>query len=516
MDLTGGRTRVQVIYATRKTRHQAGVWKRPHDPKKASHPAPGDSSSRQEPPCFPAALQSVVESHPIVAAAESMDDLNTAFPSDSGRDPSAALNHMRQSPEHGADDLLDVTTTTKSVLATTRQEDSLRLCDPEPLEEVIPSVDRTMSAKRSSRTLKASRRLLIIDFNEDRPAHRNDDHDPRPISPRHSQHRTLRRKKHLNVTQPPRPALEPIAISLSLPTHTRDLSEPESLASASSDVPTPPASPKVPPAPSTAPSSPVRIGHPSRPYYSAIRKQGISPPSSRPTSLSGPPTTSTSTRPQSYNPPPSQPLASTASTTASRHLSMSSMFVSPPYSSAPSGVFSAFAVVDDDDDGDDDLPMMPPTPAPGRLSFSFTSRPQRSSLGLAPSPRVHMDAQAHSSSHSHSLSLSQGRRSGGFSMSGQTELRMALAVGAASAGAAEEGFRFTETVAPSGSGTGRGVNQNSLVASTATNPSPGSRNSFMGRVKKLRKGIKDMLLMNSTTTTNTSMNSNATTTTTAA
>ncbi|KAJ3493041.1 hypothetical protein NLJ89_g11107 [Agrocybe chaxingu] len=302
MDLTGGGTRVRVIYATRKTRHQAGVWKHPHDPRKTSHPASGDSSSRQEPPCFSAALQSVVESHPIVAAAESMGHLDTAFPSDSGRDPSAALNHMRQLPKHG----LDVTTTTKSVLASTRQEDSFRLCDPEPLEEVISSVDRTMSAKRSSRTLKASRRLLIIDFNESRPAHRNDDHDPvtipRPISPRHSQHRTLRRKKHLNVTQPPRPALEPIAISLSLPTNTRDLSEPESLASASSDVPTPPTSPKVPPAPATAPSSPVRIGHPSRPYYSAIRKQGISPPSSRPTSLSGPPTTSTSTRPQSYKP----------------------------------------------------------------------------------------------------------------------------------------------------------------------------------------------------------------------
>jgi hypothetical protein len=100
----------------------------------------------------------------------------------------------------------------------------------------------------------------------------------------------------------------------------------------------------------------------------------------------------------------------------------------------------------------------------------------------------------------------------GFSMSGETELRMALAAGAAETGVAEDGFRFRETVMPlaaansslaapgntggDGDVFGRGRTTNSKDSARKGHRSE----SFMGRLRRLRKGFKEMLVMNNTPT----------------
>ncbi|PPQ83507.1 hypothetical protein CVT25_006997 [Psilocybe cyanescens] len=427
-----------------------------------------------------------------------------------------------------------------------------------PLSEelpVAPSVDRSlMTSKKRSRTLrlKGSHQPLTIDIHDTNmmPSSASDDDDTlqqsglilnnsvnpdgtKPSSPPNpdliaQQQRTLRRRKHLNVLQtsvPDSSAAEPIAISLNLhPSsthrhsktsqsidepqarrHSRSLSQTRSVATDSSDPTTPPQTPTlIITLPTSAPgglasnspgSSPVRLGHPSRPYYSAIRKNGISPSASRPTSVSGPSPTASS-RPQSYTPPSSlDATTSLSSTTASRHLSMSAMFVTPPCSSSPPGVPSAFSVMDDvDNDEDESMPILPPTPAPGRSRFSLSSDRRRFSHG--PILNLHTSPPTHT----HSQSLSQVRSKGprgsvGFSMSGETELRMALAAGAASAGTPQGGFRFRETVVPP-----IDIQQDVTDTNIGTHP---RRNSFMGRVRKLRQGLKEILLMTSTTSTTT-------------
>jgi hypothetical protein len=92
----------------------------------------------------------------------------------------------------------------------------------------------------------------------------------------------------------------------------------------------------------------------------------------------------------------------------------------------------------------------------------------------------------------------------GFSMSGETELKMALAASSPSGTpntfgrrttAAQDGFRFRETVIPS-----ENMNNNDNHKGNAGSDYlhnryvGGSKDSFMGRVKKLRKGLKEMLM----------------------
>lgn len=163
----------------------------------------------------------------------------------------------------------------------------------------------------------------------------------------------------------------------------------------------------------------------------------------------------------------------------------------------------------DEEDEAESVPILPPTPAPSRFSFS--------------SPRdVHRvarkAAEKSSSPHSHSQSLSSARSKArgsgmGFSMSGETELRMALAAGAASAGVAEDGFRFRETVMPLAAANsslappgGAGGNVDVFGRGRTTNskdsPRKGHRSeSFMGRLKRMRKGLKELVMSSSTPTT---------------
>lgn len=483
-----------------------------------------------------------------------------------------------------------------------------------PSEEPVPTIQRQLSSSvdrstcsslpMTSTNLKSSRRQLIIDFDHDHherySTHINtQQHDFTSSMPSTSipligpkaEGRTLRRQKRLrvlpNTLGSDDGSSEPIAISLTLHSsnsrnftprspklstipisgqtnsHVRRDSEPESIISSSTSTTCPPSKllQEATPFPAPGPnSSPVRVGHPSRPYYSAIRKQGISPPPSRPSSVLGPPPP-TSVRPQSYNPPTSSPSHSSS---AARHLSMSAM---------STGVYSVFALNDTDSDRDEDedhLPMMPltPSPVPERMSFSLSlsnatkrlskrksaqgpsliTTPQRSSYTHQYSQSISYPYAQHVDSPSPSIlppALSQtntkpkGYKVGssrptsssssagiGFSMSGETELRMALAMAdretalpsatAMSAGVAEDGFRFHETIAspPPPSSyipppMSAGVLNTTAPASGPGGMDPAAKNSFMRRVKKLRKGLKNMLLMNTNATNITTSNTTA-------
>jgi len=317
-----------------------------------------------------------------------------------------------------------------------------------------------------------------------------------PHSPKH-QH-PLRRKNHLHIIPcaPDPDTSEPIAISLTLhrsspPTsslvgkkstqnmrlsHTRAHSHPRSISSDSDDPVTPvsPAHQRSPPPtsfppPKTKSSSPVRLGHPSRPYYTAIRKN-ISPP------------TPSRTRPQSAE----VPMTSTATVTnASRHLSMSAV---------PPSAFSTFDV-------NDDFEVHSGPTNSARLSL--TSSLHRQSYDNRTQTHTR---KAQSLSRAANGMISN--RSNGLSMSGETELRMALAASSSPSGApttfgrrptTEEGFRFRETATQS-----QNMNNNSHknIQNSSKNTGTdylhtqhmGSRDSFMGRVKKLRKGLKEMLM----------------------
>lgn len=381
----------------------------------------------------------------------------------------------------------------------------------------IERVEYTPEQHNSAMGLKLSQRA----FNDGRadkiPAfHCDDTHENLPpIKPAHPKFRPLRRKNHLHVMPcPPVPdASEPIAISLTLhrsspPTpshrgkrlthsHSRAHSHPQSSAASISSGSglTPPLTPthqqrSLPPPTSRNPSpesSPVRLGHPTRPYYTAIRKQGISP------------ATPSRSRPQSQPPPSSfhlgsnlTPPSNPTTTNAPRHLSMSAMLPIPP-------AFSALYDGDDNDDvnddhGDHEVHSGPTNSA--RLSLSS---------GLH---RVSYDK--HTQTHTRNAqSLSRAskgiinnRLNGvGFSMSGETELRMALAASSPSTtfgrrpATADDGFRFRETVVPSNDNHNNGSHVQANMGSDYLHTRyMGSKDSFMGRVKKLRKGLKGMLM----------------------
>ena len=298
----------------------------------------------------------------------------------------------------------------------------------------------------------------------------------------------------------------------------------------------------------------VRLGHPSRPYYSAIRKQGISPPSSRRSSIKG---AGSPTRPNSYSlpsPPPSSKSAPGSS--SQRHLSFSTVPHSPSF-------ISAFSVADESDDNvDEEFPTIPLTPLPvsGRMSFGTSLASVAKSLTRKRSisgPSTLSTFTAINSRHSHSASFPQavlplsatlsphhhGNMKGvfrmsspttgsgasgiGFSVSGETELKMALALSEAQTIKTNTGVNFASASTP--------AIQEEDAACVSTEPSlsllptslslshispPSSlqlpnlpnppRNRIAGRVKKLTQGLKDMLLM---TTHGSGNNTNSTTTT---
>jgi hypothetical protein len=326
-----------------------------------------------------------------------------------------------------------------------------------------------------------------------------------PHSPKHQHFHPLRRKNHLHIMPcAPNPdTSEPIAISLTLhhsspPTsthvsrkssqrlshsHTRSHSHPQSISSGDSGDPVTPVSPTYQqsppptsfPPPKTRNSSPVRLGHPTRPYYTAIRKN-ISPP------------TPSRSRPQSAV----TPMTSTATmTNAARHLSMSAM---------PPSAFSAFDN-DDNDNGDFEVHSGPSNSA--RLSLS--SNHHRQSYDSRTQSHTRNAQSLSRAAHGMISNRSNGF---GFSMSGETELRMALAASSSPSGdgvasttfgrrpTSSDGFQYRETVIPT-------QNMNNNNKKNIQNPSTNTRtdhlhtphaDSFMGRVKKLRKGLKEMLM----------------------
>lgn len=370
------------------------------------------------------------------------------------------------------------------------------------------------------------------------PLNRDDDETTSsPIkslhSPKHQHFRPLRRKNHLHVMpsspDPDLDASEPIAISLTLhhssPATSSHISKkssqiftdyisPHSHTRVHSDDPvTPPMTPthqRSPPASappklknadmtgtSSPESSPLRLGHPSRPYYTAIRKNGVSPSPSRRPQSQPPPSSFHLGFDSTSTPIPGLPMTSTTVTNTSRHLSMSAMTPSPP---AFSALYDGGDGDDDDGDNDDlEIPSGPTNSA--RLSLSSN----RSSYNN----HTH---QNHTHHHVQSLSRgkgiignSNGSSAGiGFSMSGETELRMALASSSAPSGGVATigrtthgGFRFRETVIPS---------ENNIASTNNSKVDSSSRtrdSGFMGRVKKLRKGLKEMLMNKNTTTATT-------------
>jgi hypothetical protein len=366
--------------------------------------------------------------------------------------------------------------------------------------------------------LKPSRKTLNVSRTDKMPPlYPDDDHEhaknvsrrydneltPTPVkSPKHQHFRPLRRKNHLHVMPcAPNPdTSEPIAISLTLhhsspPTssqvsrkssqrlshsHSRSHSHPQSISSDFGDPVTPvsPTYQRSPPPtsfpPKTRTSSPVRLGHPTRPYYTAIRKN-ISPP------------TPSRSRPQSAV----TPMTSSATmTNASRHLSMSAV---PP---------SAFSAFNNDDNGDFEVHSGPSNSA--RLSLSSSHHRQSYDSRTQTHTR---NAQSLSRA-AHGM-ISNRPNGFGFSMSGETELRMALAASSPSGqGVAttttfgrrptsDDGFRFREMAIPS-----QDMNNNNRknIQNPSTNTTRTDHyhtphaDSFMGRVKKLRKGLKDMLM----------------------
>lgn len=401
---------------------------------------------------------------------------------------------------------------------------------PLPSEEpdCSASVDRSESHVMASRSdTPIRKRVLFIDI----PKTKDNGltmvaHDEEPSGPFGHRLRALRRKKPVDVLQSsPTGTIAPEAIAISLNVHSsqpksilkptvdtslnvRGVSQQTSTASDSTDSPVTPTEHLgvLPNSPIDKPilPRPVRIGHPTRPYYSAIRKNGISPTTLSRSTTDSPPPAPFPSRRQSLTPSTTAPPLLTIE--ASRRLSMSTMFYSNAYSPPATNGFSVFSLPDDDDLTDDHeiggaLVGLPPTPAPGaRFSFSLPRRTK----GMRRFSHGEQHAHAHTVSYARGAGVGHGYRGSGvgFSMSGQTELRMALAEGAASIGITEDGFRFSATTPPpneNGAGD-TGLDSPGSVRSMRDLDNA-SQHGFMGRVRKLRKGLRDMLTTTTTTMT---------------
>lgn len=421
-----------------------------------------------------------------------------------------AVNDGRQ-----RDPVSDIPETLGDVTTDTRLSSTHTLQATIERTEYSPEHNNAMGLNLSQGAFNVSRTDKIPEFHCDdthEPAKYpslSHDHEltPPPIRPAHPIFRPLRRKNHLHVMPcpPDADAPEPIAISLTLHrsspsssshlgkkisqrlthSHTRAHSHPQSsVASVSSGSgvtkPLTPTHQRSSPPPKVRPeSSPVPLGHPSRPYYTAIRKNGISQP------------TPSRSRPQSQPPPSSFHLGfdltpvETTMASSSRHLSMSAMLPIPP-------AFSALYDGDDDQVNENNGDYVEVHSGPTNSArLSLSSSPNRVSYNNHTPTHGH---NGQSPSKATGGIISNNRLNGvGFSMSGETELRMALAASSPSSAAAttfgrtQGGFRFRKTAIPSE--TVKKSNNNDLDTRYV-----GSRDSFMGRVKKLRKGLKEMLM----------------------
>ncbi|KAJ7109919.1 hypothetical protein C8R44DRAFT_883942 [Mycena epipterygia] len=251
-----------------------------------------------------------------------------------------------------------------------------------------PTTSFTKTSTKSSRSFSIAPIILRLDGDSEH----DDSPPPTPSPARRITTRPLRRKKHLSIYRVSAPAQSPVTqVSFDIPSVQR----PQSMVSSPSSVVYDPV-PLPYPYPSTKPlmhsrchSQPnIRLGHSSRPYYSAIRKN-----MSRPNSPLG-----------NSSPPPSRPAS-----------------VALPISQPPPMSFGYLpqALDDTEDDDDDDAflsPVISPRPSSSRFSFG---------LGRFNSPA--------SALHS------------GFSVSGEMEMRMALATLAREARLQHSGFQFQET-----------------------------------------------------------------------
>jgi len=214
---------------------------------------------------------------------------------------------------------------------------------------------------------------------------------PSPTQPRVTTARPLRRRKHLSIYRASAPAQSPVAeAALQIPCVQRPQSmiSPSSVMHESSPLTRP-----VMHSRSQSQPNVVRLGHPSRPYYSAIRKN-----MSRPNSPSG---------------DSSMNLSRPASMVVPSHVS------SLIRSSSPTS-FGYLPHTFDDTDDEELFASPPPSHRRSSSRFSF-------GLGGFSSPA--------SALHSGS----------GSSASGEMEMRMALAALAREAQQSDSSFQFEET-----------------------------------------------------------------------
>ncbi|KAJ7459163.1 hypothetical protein B0H11DRAFT_180536 [Mycena galericulata] len=158
----------------------------------------------------------------------------------------------------------------------------------------------TKPSTKSSRSLSTGPVIVNLDGDNDADQWASSS----PTRPRITT-RPLRRKKHLSIYRVSAPAQSPVAeVVIEIPSVQR----PQSMISPSSVVYDrsslhPPARPQMHNRTYSQPSN-VRLGHPSRPYYSAIRPNSPLGNSSRPTSMLSPHASSIQPSPMSsgYSP----------------------------------------------------------------------------------------------------------------------------------------------------------------------------------------------------------------------
>ncbi|KAJ7161285.1 hypothetical protein C8R43DRAFT_992185 [Mycena crocata] len=245
----------------------------------------------------------------------------------------------------------------------------------------------TKTLTKSSRSLSTG--PIIVNLGSD-TEHQLDDIPP--PSPRlRLMARPLRRKKHLSIYRASAPAQSPVAEAIEIPSAPR----PQSMISQSSAVvndPSPLRSETKPMMHNRSHSQPniVRLGHPSRPYYSAIRKN-----MSRPNS----------------------PLGNASMTPSRSTSTIIPALISSLNQPSPASFGYLPHVFDDTDD--DDAPSSPATsrrPSSSRFSFGF---------GGFSTPASALNS--------------------GFSVSGEMEMRMALAALAREAQEQGPSLQFQET-----------------------------------------------------------------------
>lgn len=280
-----------------------------------------------------------------------------------------------------------------------------------------------------------------------------------PVTRGHSSpQRTLRRKKHIPIfraSSPPCPSFpsEPISISLATPQRPQSHSDlkfvsPPTYLPLSLPLPasTPMNHTRSHSQPANAICKPVRLGHPSRPYYSAIREN-----MSRPTSL----VEYSHSRSLSSSSITSRPLTILAPSPSLRSASpLPGIFTHLPPSSFLDSPFDE----DEDETSECSRPRLARSSCPPSRTPRAASPGMGLGLGLGFS-FSHTPAKS-------TLVPSLGFRSG-FSMSGETELRMALAM--EHGGDDRDGYKFRDM--------GKGHHRHGL----------------MERVKKLRRGLKHLV-----------------------